>query len=88
MKNHTRTIKLQPKHSPRVYLPRITPWLSLSGVWMEEAGFKIGEGCEISVRKNKLVITKSKPQSKTNQHDTKLKSIQGAKNEAKNISRS
>ena len=36
------------------------PSLRLSGKWIEEAGFKINETCQISVSKNKLVITKIK----------------------------
>jgi toxic protein SymE len=32
------------------------PWLNVYGRWLEEAGFKMGDPLEITVRKNKLVI--------------------------------
>jgi len=50
----TRLIKLQPKMTGQ----RNSPWLNLSGNWLEDAGFAIGEYCQIKVNKNKLVVTK------------------------------
>lgn len=34
------------------------PWLNVNGVWLEQAGFKIGDHIEINVRRNRLVIKK------------------------------
>lgn len=34
------------------------PWLNVNGLWLEQAGFKIGDQIEINVRRNKLVIKK------------------------------
>ncbi|MDP4131037.1 MAG: SymE family type I addiction module toxin [Bacteroidota bacterium] len=32
------------------------PWLNLSGVWLERAGFKIGDQVEILIEENQLII--------------------------------
>lgn len=34
------------------------PWLNVNGLWLEQAGFKIGDHIEIDVRRNRLVIKK------------------------------
>jgi len=57
IKKTTRLIKLQPKSS---YSHKNFPWLNLAGHWLEDAGFEIGEYCEIKVSKNKLIVTKAK----------------------------
>jgi hypothetical protein len=58
----TKQIKLQPKHR---YLSwgkiKVVPWLGISGVWLEENGFKAGETVSITIEKNQLTI-KSKQQ--------------------------
>lgn len=33
------------------------PWLNMSGVWLEEAGFKVGDQLQIHIENNKLIIT-------------------------------
>lgn len=33
------------------------PWLTLSGVWLEQAGFKAGQQVEIKIENNQLIIT-------------------------------
>lgn len=35
---------------------RIIPWLNISGLWLEEAGFKVGDAIEIRVEQNTLTI--------------------------------
>ena len=35
---------------------RQVPWLNVSGVWLERAGFHAGDQVEITVTKNQLVI--------------------------------
>lgn len=32
------------------------PWLNVSGLWLGNAGFKIGDQLQISVENNKLII--------------------------------
>jgi len=32
------------------------PWLNVSGVWLEQAGFSIGKQVEITVSQNELII--------------------------------
>jgi len=39
--------------------PTVKPKLTLSGKWMQEAGFEIGEEVNISVSKNLLIISKA-----------------------------
>jgi len=34
------------------------PWLNVNGLWLEQAGFKIGDPIQIDVRRNQLVIKK------------------------------
>lgn len=36
----------------------VSPKLTISGVWMKNAGFEIGEKVTISVSKNLLIITR------------------------------
>jgi toxic protein SymE len=35
---------------------RPVPWLNVSGVWLERAGFRAGDAVEITVAENQLVI--------------------------------
>lgn len=32
------------------------PWLNVSGVWLEQAGFNVGDQIEITIAKNQLII--------------------------------
>ena len=53
----TRVIKIQPKYTPRDYdRSRKVPMLTLSGVWLEQAGFNIHEHVQIEVSENQLLI--------------------------------
>jgi len=38
---------------------RNVPWLNVSGLWLEAAGFKVGDPIEIMVSKEKLIIKKA-----------------------------
>jgi hypothetical protein len=49
-------VKLQPKHRVLVYGQKVVPWLSVSGVWLAQAGFNVGDQVEITVSENQLVI--------------------------------
>jgi len=37
---------------------KTVPWLNVNGLWLEQAGFKIGDPIQIDVRRNQLVIKK------------------------------
>ena len=59
---HTRRIKLPGKYQPRQTTltgNKEVPWLNVSGLWLEAAGFKAGDRIEITVSENTLVITNS-----------------------------
>lgn len=34
------------------------PWLNVNGLWLEQAGFKIGDPIEIDVKSDRLIIKK------------------------------
>jgi toxic protein SymE len=38
---------------------RNVPWLNLRGLWLEDAGFNVGDAIEIVVHKKRLVIKKA-----------------------------
>jgi hypothetical protein len=35
------------------------PWISISSVWLEKYGFKVGSCLELTIEKNKIIIDKS-----------------------------
>jgi hypothetical protein len=49
-------VKLQPKHRALVYGQKVVPWLSVSGIGLEQAGFNVGDQVEILISENQLVI--------------------------------
>jgi toxic protein SymE len=51
-----KTVKLQPKHRQLAWGCKTVPWLTLSGIWLEENGFKVGQQVEITVKQNELII--------------------------------
>ena len=56
-------IKLKRKYSPRSYNRyREVPELSISGIWLEQAGFAIGSIVEIEISENQLIM-------RTDNHD-------------------
>lgn len=54
--NNTKQIKLQPKHRQLSWGSKIVPWLTISGIWLEQNGFKAGETVTITIEKNQLII--------------------------------
>ncbi len=53
----TKTIKLQPKHRALAWGNyKVVPWLTISGVWLEQNGFKAGDTVTITVEQNQLII--------------------------------
>jgi toxic protein SymE len=52
----TKKIKLQPKYRILAYTQKIVPELKVSGVWLEQNGFKAGETVSITIEENQLTI--------------------------------
>lgn len=57
----TRRVKVYSKNHPATpgwqntgY--RAVPWLNVSGLWLQRAGFMIGDPVEITVTENQLII--------------------------------
>jgi toxic protein SymE len=59
---NSKKIKLQPKVRQLSYGEKIVPELKLSGVWLEELGFKAGATVNIILREQELIITTLKPE--------------------------
>jgi toxic protein SymE len=60
----TRVVKLQSKYRANASAwqeAKEVPWLTISGVWLEQAGFKAGQQVEIKIERNQLIITSSIP---------------------------
>lgn len=54
-----RQVKLQGKYRPGASVwstGSTVPWLNVSGVWLEAAGFKVGSMIEIVIENNLLII--------------------------------
>lgn len=57
MSKQERKLKLQPEYKPRAYrCSRIVLSLKLSGIWLEQMGFKVGGTVNVTVKENELVI--------------------------------
>ncbi|RPD42849.1 SymE family type I addiction module toxin [Chitinophaga barathri] len=54
--NNMRLIKVGAKAHPRDRGDKYLPWLNLSGVWLAQAGFAIGDQLEITVSDGYLEI--------------------------------
>lgn len=56
--NKIRQVKLHSKYRPlrTSREDKIVPWLTVSGVWLENAGFKPGDRVEITIAPNELLI--------------------------------
>jgi len=48
--------KLHGKYRRRVNQPNQVPWLNVNGLWLEQAGFCIGQAITIEVENRKLTI--------------------------------
>lgn len=57
----SRQVKLQPKHRSLNGGNKNVPWLNVSGVWLEELGFKVGDVVRISTRDKLLIIEPAEP---------------------------
>jgi len=58
-KKRVRHLKVHSRYHSRSYNQyRNVPWLNISGVWLEEVGFNIGDGITVSIEANQLIITK------------------------------
>jgi hypothetical protein len=56
----TKRIKLQPKLRQLADCTKIVPELKISGVWLEEIGFKAGATVHITVKEKQLIIEPGK----------------------------
>lgn len=58
MKNQIteRKAKLHYKSSERLCEWIKVPWLNLSGLWLQKAGFDIGDSISISIEEERLII--------------------------------
>ena len=52
----SRKVKLQPKYRQLAHRVKIVPELKISGVWLEEIGFRAGQRVSILTRGQKLII--------------------------------
>jgi toxic protein SymE len=52
----SRKVKLQLKYRQLAHRVKIVPELKISGVWLEEIGFKAGQRVNIIARSQKLII--------------------------------
>lgn len=57
MEHKSRTHKITYKAFSQLVGCRFSPWISLSGVWLEKAGFEIGDTIQITVQDNALSIS-------------------------------
>jgi toxic protein SymE len=58
METQLKRIKLHSKHRSRVRQPgRNVPWLNINGLWLEHAGFPIGQTVEIAIEPRRLTIS-------------------------------
>jgi toxic protein SymE len=53
---NSKQVKLQAKQRGLTYGDKTVPWLNLSGVWLEELGFKVGDTVNIIIREKLLII--------------------------------
>lgn len=61
-------VKLQPKHRALAWgNEKTVPWLTISGVWLEELGFNIGDTVRITTREKLLIIEPLEGEAKAEQ---------------------
>lgn len=65
MENRTRRARLHGKFRKGKFIwgsnynsGRYVPWLNVNGLWLERAGFKVGDQIEIDATSNQLIIRK------------------------------
>ena len=63
-RRHIRTIRIGRTQFPVVSKPntnstgfRIAPWIRLRGIWLQDAGFLIGQTVSVTVQHERIVIT-------------------------------
>jgi len=56
MENQIRHMKLHGKYRRRTNRPNHVPWLNVNGLWLERAGFGVGQSVEIQIENRKLTI--------------------------------
>lgn len=66
-KTGNKQIKLQPRYREASNGQQIVPWLTVSGIWLEELGFKVGDTVRIITREKLLIIEPLEGQTKAEQ---------------------
>ena len=61
--NHTKKLKVYSKFKKRTFDVVVHPEISLSGKWVENAGFEIGAQVFVKVEKGKMTITRKEGQA-------------------------
>ena len=56
MENQLKRMKLHGKYRRCINRPHQVPWLNVNGLWLERAGFFIGQSIEIEVSDRRLII--------------------------------
>ena len=58
METKTRKVRLYRKYRwlESTSVAQEVPWLNVSGLWLERAGFKTGDQVEITIDNNQLII--------------------------------
>lgn len=49
-------LKIHPRYRQLAYSEKFVPELRLSGKWLEQSGFKIGEQVQVTIKDQELVI--------------------------------
>ena len=49
-------LKIQPKYRQLAYSQKFVPELRLSGMWLEQSGFRIGEQVQVTIKDQEIII--------------------------------
>ena len=58
--NKTRHLTVNYLHQERTYDSKLVSRISLAGVWLEDAGFTVGDKVTVQVENNRIVISNQK----------------------------
>lgn len=81
----SRRIKLHARYRELSCGQKIVPWLNISGVWLEELGFKVGDTLSITTRE-KLLIIEPLPEGAQKEQEYKT-ALEKVKKTLKNLAR-
>jgi len=49
-------LKIQPKYRQLAYSQKFVPELRLSGMWLEQSGFRIGDQVQVTIKDQEIII--------------------------------